>query len=236
MPSSLWHSYKDFGKALELLDLYKELQGVSVSQAVKQTVQTVGYPVVTYGIVPLVGWALMLIFCIPALCVATRCLPYQKYSRRERRTRKIANKILKEQAKTVENGTDPLDDAGVQKVEEFVKASAELEKVRKSAYVLEQAGFWALVAWFAMTMVFVVAWIMAMAATGSLVHAADLNKMEKTADLAESAISGVINGADTVVTNIVGEQCSVFEDLAKGIDKSFVQSTFEKQLREFPLM
>lgn len=113
MPSSLWHSYKDFGKALELIDLYKELQGASVSHAVKQTVQTVGYPVVTYGIVPLVGWALMLIFCIPALCVATRCLPYQKYSRRNRQTRKLANKILKEQTKTVEKGTDPLDDAGV---------------------------------------------------------------------------------------------------------------------------
>lgn len=87
-----------------------------------------------------------------------------------------------------------------------------------------------------MTVVFVVAWIMAMDATGSFVHAADLKKMEKTADLTESAISGVINGADTVVTNIVGEQCSVFEDLAKGINKSFVQNTFEKQLRELPLL
>lgn len=228
MPSSLWHSYKDFEKALELLSLYKELQGASVSQAVKQTVQTVGYPVVTYGIVPLVGWALMLVFCIPAFCVATRCLPYQKYSRREKQARKLANRLLKEQAKTVENGTDPLDDTSLQKIGEFMRVSSELEKMGKNAYVLEQASFWSLVAWFAMTVVFVVAWIMAMVATGSLVHAADLNKMEKTADLTKNAIGGVINGADTVMTNILGEQCSVFDDLAKGIDKSFVQNTFEK--------
>lgn len=111
-----------------------------------------------------------------------------------------------------------------------------MKKVEKNAYALEQASFWALVAWFAMTVVFLVAWIMAMVATGNLTHAADLKKMKKTASLTENAVGDVINGADTVATNILGEQCSVFDDLAKGVDKSFVQKSFEKQLREFPLL
>ena len=76
--------------------------------------------------------------------------------------------------------------------------------MEKRAFSLEQAGFWFLVAWFCMTVVFLVAWIMAMVATGSLVHATDLNKMEKTADLTETVIGSVVNGADSVLTNILG--------------------------------
>ena len=108
MPSSLWSSYKHIDKMLSLADVFDKTKTSSSSQMVTDVMNAVGYPILTYGIMPLVGWLLMLIFCIPVCCIASHCLPYQSHSRAKKKARQYARRIIQRQHQSIPPGSDPL--------------------------------------------------------------------------------------------------------------------------------